>query len=65
MDIAAIIAAGNEQQQALRNMPCGCIHDHPYAPRGELKHQCARCRSMAAWQMAAPRVTIPGEHDAH
>jgi len=40
---------------ALKNLPCGCVFDHPYEPRGKLKTQCARCRSMAAWTLATAK----------
>lgn len=44
--------AGDAMYAALKNLPCGCVFEHPYEPRGERKSQCARCRSLVAWQLA-------------
>lgn len=40
---------------ALKNLPCACVHNVPYAGGQVEQHvtqQCARCRSMAAWTLA-------------
>lgn len=54
-DIDALLAAGNQQHQALSNLPCRCEYNVPYAGLPEaqvLERQCGRCRAMAAWTLA-------------
>lgn len=50
-----IITAGEAMHAALRNLPCACEFNVPYAGGQVERHvtkQCARCRSMAAWRLA-------------
>lgn len=48
--------AGDAMFSALRTVQCTCQHNVPYAG-GQVEQvvtkQCARCRSMAAWTLAA------------
>lgn len=43
-------SAAEAMYAALRNTPCSCVYQYPYAPRGEVRAQCARCRSMRQWE---------------
>lgn len=66
-DLEALIAAGNQQQQALNMLPCRCERNVPYA--GMQTPQvttfvCARCRSMAAWTLATGERSAPAVEQA-
>jgi hypothetical protein len=52
MATTTVIAAGEAMFSALKNLPCACVFEHPYEPRGERKYHCARCRSTAVWELA-------------
>lgn len=49
------LLAGNAMHAALKNLPCRCEHNVLYAGmqvEQTVTRMCARCRSMAAWQLA-------------
>lgn len=58
-EIEQMIQAAEAMHSALKNFPCTCVFQYPYAPRGEQKTLCARCRSMKQWEFArdAGRLT--------
>lgn len=51
-----ILMAGEAMYGALKNLPCACQHNVPYAG-GQVEQKvtkvCARCRSMAAWKLVS------------
>jgi hypothetical protein len=49
-------AAAESMHHTLSNVPCICAYDHPYAPRGKLLTQCARCKAIAQWERVRPTV---------
>lgn len=66
-DIEALIAAGNQQNQALNNLPCSCCRNVPYAGghvEQKVTQQCARCRSMVAWKLATTARSAPAMEQA-
>lgn len=59
--------AADAMFSALKNLPCGCLHNVPYAG-GQVeqfvKTQCARCRSMAAWTLATGEKPVAAAEQA-
>ena len=52
------LLAGNAMHAALKNLPCRCEFNVPYTGmkvERVVTHMCARCRSMAAWQLATEK----------
>lgn len=53
--LATLIAAGDAMSAALRNLPCRCAHNVPYADcnvERKVTTVCARCVSMVQWDEA-------------
>lgn len=55
----ALLAAGDAQCRALKNLGCRCEHNVLYAGMQTeqlVTKQCARCKSMAEWERVKPLV---------
>lgn len=59
--VAQMLAGADAMYAALRNLPCRCLYNVPYAGLPEkqvVTTQCARCKSMREWEllMCPPQV---------
>ena len=64
---SAQLMAAEAMHRALNLMPCGCLYNVPYAGskvERVVTQQCARCRSMAAWQLATAEKAAPAKEQA-
>lgn len=55
-------AAAESMRDALGLMPCACVFDYPYHPRGKRVTQCSPCRAIEQWDLTNKNTKKPGEN---